>query len=150
MSSLEKLTMLKTKAVISVVDDDESVCKSLQRLLRSMGFKVKTYSSALAFLHQGPLHEPGCVIVDVRMPEIDGLDLQKRLSDSCISLPVVFMTAYEDPGVRSKAMQAGALAFLQKPFSDQSLMDALCLALEQSRQIAGDREESMDSRQERR
>ena len=126
--------MFKTDAVISVVDDDESVRKSLQRLLRSMGFKVRTYPSALDFLHQGPLYDHGCVIVDVRMPEIDGLDLQKRLAGAGVSLPVIFMTAYEDPGVRAQAMQAGALAFLQKPFSDPSLMDAICCALERSQQ----------------
>jgi FixJ family two-component response regulator len=138
MSSQEKLTLLKTNAVISVVDDDESVRNSLKRLLRSMGFEVKTFPSAREFLHQGPLHDHGCVIADVRMPEMNGLDLQERLSDSGVSLPVIFITAYEDPGIRTRAMQAGALAFLQKPFSDPSLMDAICLALERSHQQISD------------
>ena len=134
MSSQEAFSQLKTNAVISVVDDDVSVRNSLRRLLRSMGFEVRTFPSAPEFLYQGPLHEHGCVIVDVRMPEMNGLDLQKRLSDSGVSLPVIFITAFEDPGIRAQAMQAGALAFLQKPFSDPSLMDALCLALERSNQ----------------
>lgn len=136
MSLQEQLTLHKTNAVISVVDDDVSVRNSLKRLLRSMGFEVKTFSSALEFLHQGPLHDGGCVIVDVRMPEMNGLDLQQRLSDAGVSLPIIFITAYEDPGVRAQAMQAGALAFLQKPFSDAKLMDFICLALESRRQIS--------------
>ena len=126
--------MLKKDALISVVDDDESVRKSLQRLLRSMGFAVRTFPSARDFLHEGPLHDHGCVIMDVRMPEMNGLDLQKRLSESGGSLPVIFITAYEDPGVRAQAMQAGAVAFLQKPFSDPFLTDAIMLALERSNQ----------------
>jgi two-component system response regulator FixJ len=134
MSSQEQLAMLKKDAVISVVDDDESVRKSLHRLLKSMGFNVRTYPSALDFLDRGALHDRGCVSVDVRMPEIDGLELQKRLSESGVSLPVIFMTAYEDHGVRAQAMQAGALAFLQKPFSDPALMGAICCALERSEQ----------------
>ncbi len=126
--------MLKKDALISVVDDDESVRKSMQRLLKSMGFAVRTFPSGREFLHQGPLHDHGCAIVDVRMPEMNGLDLQKRLSDSGVSLPVIFITAYEDPGVRAQAMQAGAVAFLQKPFSDPFLTDAIMLALERSNQ----------------
>ncbi len=138
MSPQEKLVFLKTNAVISVVDDDDSVRNSLKRLLRSMELEVITFPSALEFLDQGPLHHYGCVIVDVRMPEMNGLDLQKRLSNAGVKLPVIFVTAYEDPGVRAQAMQAGALAFLQKPFSDPSLMDAICLALEHShQQISG-------------
>ena len=141
MSSEGQLAMLKTNAVISVVDDDESVRNSLQRLLRSMGFEVRTFPSAMEFLRQGPLHDHGCVIADVRMPEMNGLDLQKRLLDSGVALPIIFITAYEDPGVRVQAMQAGALAFLQKPFSDPSLRDAICLALERSSKgIAGSEE----------
>jgi len=134
MYSPEQLATLKMNAIISVVDDDESVRNSLKRLLRSTGFEVMTFPSARDFLHQGPLHQHGCVIVDVRMPEMDGLDLQKHLSDSGITLPVVFMTAYEDPGVRAQAMQGGALGFLRKPFSDTALMDAICCALECSEQ----------------
>ena len=141
MSSEGQLAMLKTNAVISIVDDDESVRNSLQRLLRSMGFEVKTFPSAIEFLHQGSLNKYGCVIADVRMPEMNGLDLQRRLLDSGVSLPIIFITAYEDPGVRVQAMQAGALAFLQKPFSDPSLTDAIRLALERSsKQTAGSEE----------
>ena len=129
--------MFKNDAVISVVDDDESVRKSLQRLLRSMGYAVRTYPCALDFLHQGALHDHGCVIMDVRMPEMNGLDLQKRLSDCGVSLPVIFITAYEDPGVRAQAMQAGAVAFLQKPFSDGLLIDSIKSAFNYNSQQTG-------------
>ena len=142
MSLRENLAALKAHATISVVDDDESVRNSLKRLLRSMEFEVRTFPSALEFLHHGSLHDHGCVIVDVRMPEMNGLDLQKRLSDSGVSLPVIFITAYEDPGARAQAMQAGALAFLQKPFSDPLLIDAIGLALERSnQQISNNRQQ---------
>lgn len=121
-------------SVISVVDDDASVRNSLKRLLISMGFEVRTFASALEFLQEGPLYDHGCVIVDVRMPGMSGLDLQRRLIDWRIFLPVIFITAYEDSGMRVQAMQAGALAFLQKPLSDQLLVDAIGLALERGRQ----------------
>ena len=130
MTPEEKLQLLKLNAVISVVDDDESVRKSLQRLLRSMGFQVETFSSAIDFLNRGQLQAFGCAIVDVRMPVMNGLALQKTLGASGISLPVVFITAHEDPGVKTQALEGGAFAFLQKPFSDPSLIEAISSALE--------------------
>ena len=133
-SPVENLALFKTDAVISVVDDDESVRSSLQRLLRSMDFTVKAFSSAREFLDQGPLDHYGCAIVDIRMPEMDGFGLQKQLLESGVKLPVIFITAYEDPGVRARAIQAGAMAFLQKPFNDPDLMEAIRLALKRSRQ----------------
>jgi len=120
--------------VISVVDDDTSVRSSLRRLLKAMGFEVRTFASAVEYLQQGPIHDHGCVIVDVRMPGMNGIDLQKKLQETRISPPIIFMTAYEDPGVREQAMQAGAVAFLQKPLVDSSLTDSIALALERSRQ----------------
>jgi len=124
--------MVATNAIISVVDDDESVRNSMRRLLRSMGFEVRIFPSAQEFLSQGPLHDHGCAIVDVRMPEMSGLELQERLMESGIPLPIIFITAHEDTVVRKQAMRAGALAFLQKPFSDPCLLDAINLALERS------------------
>jgi len=95
-----------------------------------MGFKVRAFASGAEFLQHGPLHEFGCAIVDIRMPDMNGLDLQKKLSDSGITLPIIFITAYEDPGARIQAMQAGAVALLRKPFSDPLLMASITLALE--------------------
>lgn len=117
------------EVVISVVEDDESVRSSLRRLLRSMGFQVMTFPSALEFLRLGPLQDRGCAIVDVRMPEMDGLDLQKRLLQADVGLPIIFITAYEDNGVCARAMRNGAVAFLQKPFDEASLGDAISTAL---------------------
>jgi FixJ family two-component response regulator len=94
-----------------------------------MGFEVKTFPSAVDFLNQTSADGNGCLIVDVRMPGMSGLDLQQRLCDSGVELPVIFITAYEDAGVREQAIRCGALAFLQKPFSDQSLLDAIHAAL---------------------
>jgi FixJ family two-component response regulator len=99
-----------------------------------MDFTVKTFSSAREFLDQGPLNHYGCAIVDIRMPEMDGFGLQKQLSEFGIKLPVIFITAYEDPGVRARAIQAGAMAFLQKPFNDPDLIEAIHSALKCSRQ----------------
>jgi FixJ family two-component response regulator len=134
MCAEEQYTVLKTDPIISVVDDDVSVRNSMKRLLRSMEFEVRTFASALEFLQEGPLYHHGCVIVDVRMPGMSGLDFQKMLLECGISLPVIFITAYEDPATRTQAMQAGALAFLQKPLSDRLLADAIGLALERSSQ----------------
>lgn len=138
MPSGDQITTFKKNAVIYVVDDDASFLSSLKRLLKSMEFEARTFISAWEFLRHGPLHDHGCVILDVRMPEMNGLDLQKRLSDSGVLLPVIFMTAYEDPGVHGRAMQAGALAFLRKPFDERTLLDGLYSALERShRQRSG-------------
>ncbi len=130
----ENTDIRKLNAVVSVVDDDESVRKSLKRLLASMGFQVETFPSAINFLNEGKLQAFGCVIVDVRMPEMNGLDLQKQLNASGIRLPVVFITAHEDLAIKMQALEAGAYAFLQKPFSAPSLIDAINLALESSNQ----------------
>ena len=126
--SEENADIRKLNAVISVVDDDESVRRSLQRLIRAIGFQVETFPSAIDFLNEGKLQAFGCVIADVRMPVMSGLDLQKQLNASGIRLPILFMTAHEDPDVEMQALKEGAYAFLQKPFSAPSLIDAINLA----------------------
>jgi FixJ family two-component response regulator len=131
--------MSKPNAVISIVDDDESVRNSLKRLMKSMGFEAESYPSAQEFLQRGPLHSYGCAIVDVRMPGMNGPDLQKVLSDSGILLPVIFITAYDDPHARVQAMNAGAVAFFQKPLNDLSLKDAIDTALKRSGRQTSDR-----------
>ncbi len=136
MTLQERLNTLKPNAIVSVVDDDASVRRSLGRLLKSMGFEVQTYSSAMEFLQNGPLHAYGCAVIDVRMPGMSGLDLQKQLLADGIGLPVVIISALEDNGIQSQALETGALAFLQKPFSDPSLLEALCLALEHCKRSA--------------
>ena len=111
--------------VVFVIDDDESICRSLRRLLQSAGFHVRTFISGNDFLNQVCQNMSGCIILDVRMPEIGGLELQKRLNDSGCKMPIVFMSAHQDAGTRGKALNAGAIAFLQKPFEDQLLIETI-------------------------
>lgn len=122
--------MIKTNLTIFVIDDDESVCRALRDLLESAGFKVETFGSAKDFLDSGCSASRGVSILDVRMPEVSGIDLQKQLAASGSKLPVIFITAHEDALAEKAALEAGAVAFLQKPFDDQSLFDAIDIAIE--------------------
>lgn len=117
------------KPVVFVIDDDESVCRSLRRLMKSVGLNVRTFTSAKDFLNQGCQNVPGCLVLDVRMPGMSGLELQKRLVDSGSKMPVIFMSAHEDTSAREQGLRAGAIAFLQKPFEDQVLVEKVNSAL---------------------
>jgi len=110
---------------IFVVDDDGSVRTALSRLLKACGFEVKTFGSAEAFLDSGFVGHAGVLILDVRMGGMSGLELQQRLSEMGSDMPIIFMTAHDDIQARTKAMEAGAVAFLQKPFEEQHLLDAI-------------------------
>lgn len=125
---------METSATVHVVDDDAAVRDSLRVLLETSGFMVQTHASAAALLAAAP--EPGgCVLSDVRMPEIDGLELQRRLRASGVSLPVILMTGHGDIPIAVRAMKAGAVDFLEKPFDEEQLLDAVRRALEQSRRL---------------
>lgn len=117
---------------IFVVDDDESVRKALKRLIKSAGFRVETFALAREFLHYAHRESPGVLVLDVRMPGMSGLELQKQLVASGSKTPIIFITAHEDIQAHTLAMEAGAVAFLQKPFDDQKLFDAIYLALDQN------------------
>jgi len=119
---------------IHVVDDDPAVRDSLRVLLESFGFAVSTHESAQAFL-AGAHAAGGCVLTDVRMPEIDGLELQRRLQARRARMPVVVMTGQGDIAIAVRAMREGAIDFLEKPFDDDSLVDAVTRALEQSERL---------------
>ena len=110
---------------IYVVDDDESARTGLGRLLRSVGFRVTTFVSAQEFLDHGQVENGALLVLDVRMPGISGLELQKRLSARGSRLPIIFLTAFEDPQVRSEALKAGSIAFLQKPVEEETLLEAI-------------------------
>jgi FixJ family two-component response regulator len=110
---------------IYVVDDDESARMGLDRLLRSAGFQVKIFASAQEFLDHGPVENRGLIILDVRMPAINGLELQRRLAARGSKLPIIFITGFEDPLARSEALKSGAIAFLQKPVDEQILLGAI-------------------------
>ena len=121
--------MAKNGITIGVVDDDPSVCKALSRLIRSSGFKVKTYGSAQEFLDDGHTEGVDLLVIDVRMPGMNGLDLQRHLAASGHTIPIVFITAYEDGMAKTKAMAVGAVAFFQKPFDEKDLLGAIYKAL---------------------
>lgn len=110
---------------IYVVDDDESARRGLGRLLRSAGFKVETFASAQEFLDQDQVGPVALLLLDVRMPGISGLELQKRLTARDSKLPIIFLTAFEDPQARSEALKSGAIAFLQKPVDETTLLEAI-------------------------
>ena len=120
--------------IVFVVDDDDAVRDSLRDLLDSVGLKVATYASALAFLTAHKATQRGCLVLDIRMPGMSGLELQERLNRSGSTLPIVFITGHGDVPMAVEAMKRGAVDFIQKPFRDQELLDRINLALEQNRQ----------------
>lgn len=114
---------------VFIVDDDESVRRALKRLIKVAGYKAKTFGLARQFMDSGHYQSTGVLVLDVRMPEMGGLELQKYLIDSGSVMPIIFITAHEDIHARHKALDAGAIDFLQKPFEDQALLDAVHRAL---------------------
>lgn len=115
--------------LITVVDDDKSVRNSLKTLLRSAGYRVATFESAELFLESGTAAETGCLILDVRMPGMGGLELQVRLQDSNTQVPTIFITAHDEGQLRRQVMQAGALEMLHKPFPPKVLLSTVEAAL---------------------
>jgi FixJ family two-component response regulator len=119
-------------SLVSVVDDDESVRESLPDLLRACGFASKAFSSAEEFLGSDVVDQTRCLILDIAMPGMTGLDLQRELTLRRQEIPIVFITAYGDETVRSRALEAGAVEVLFKPFSEMALLDAIDAALRRS------------------
>ena len=132
--------MKDAKPVVFIVDDDPSVSKSLERLLQSVGLAAKSFNSAAQFLQSGHGQETGCLVLDVRMPEISGLELQEKLAKAGILLPVVFISGHGTVQMSVRAMKAGAMDFLLKPFDEQDLLDAVYRAIERCRQERSQRE----------
>ena len=118
-----------TGNLISIVDDDESVRRATTLLIESFGFRAAAFESAETFLRSGHLHDTSCLIVDVQMPGMNGLQLQSHLAAAGCGIPIIFITAYESKDSRQRAMQAGAAAFLGKPFSDEQLLQIIRSAL---------------------
>ena len=116
---------MKIKPKIYIVDDDESVRRALNRLMKSTGYDAETFDSAQLFLDSVPMDTRGILILDIRMPDIDGFELQKRLSALHSKLQIIFITAHAQAGDRERAMEAGAKGFLQKPFGDKSMLDLI-------------------------
>ena len=124
---------LTSDSIVFVVDDDVSVRKSLANLIRSASLQVETFASAQAFLASAPTELPSCLVLDVRMPRINGLELQKKLAEIKVDIPIIFITAHGDVATSVKAMKAGAIEFLTKPFRDKDLLDAIHHAIERDR-----------------
>jgi FixJ family two-component response regulator len=115
--------------VISIIDDDESVRVATQSLLRSLGFTACTFASAADFLQSPRMNDTSCVIADVQMPGMSGVELQSLLIAQGRRTPMIFITAFHEESVRARAMKAGAIGFLNKPFSGQTLIECLEMAL---------------------
>jgi len=114
---------------ISIVDDDESVREAIESLMKSVGYIAKVFPSAGDFLSSGHLDDTGCLILDVQMPGMSGLELQDRLVASKSQVPIIFISAHCDADARARALKAGAVGFLQKPFSEDALLNAIKLSL---------------------
>ncbi len=119
--------------IVFVVDDDPSVRSSLKFLLSTVGLHVETFESSDAFLHKKPSDAPGCLVLDVRLPGLSGLDFQRELTARNARIPIIFLTGHGDIPMSVRAMKAGAIEFLTKPFRDQDLLDAVRVALERDR-----------------
>ncbi len=114
---------------IAIVDDDESVRDALTSLLHSVGWQAKAFASAEAFLQSGHVHTTACLLLDVRLPGLSGLELQRQLRASQARLSLIFLTAHGTEAMRAQTLQAGAVAFFTKPFSDTALLEAIHTAL---------------------
>jgi FixJ family two-component response regulator len=126
--------------IVFVVDDDISVREALEALIRSEGWQAETFASAQAFLARPRAFVPSCLVLDVSLPDLNGLDLQKRLADRN-DMPIIFITGYGDVPMTVQAMKAGAAEFLTKPFGDEALLSAIRQAIERSRGALGQEEE---------
>jgi FixJ family two-component response regulator len=127
--------------IVYVVDDDASVRRGVSRLLRSVGLPVETFSTAQAFLDAPISDQPACLVLDVRLPGLGGLDLQSALREAGRTLPIVFITGHGNVSTSVQAMKGGAVDFLQKPFNDQDLLDCIQRALARSRRQRADQAE---------
>ncbi len=121
---------MSPEATVFVIDDDPAVRESLQWLIESVGLKVETYSNAQEFLDAFDRDRPGCLVLDVRMPGISGLDLQDQLASQQVRIPVIIITGHADVPMAVRAMKAGVVDFIEKPFSDELLLDRIRAALE--------------------
>ena len=132
---------VKSKPLVLVVDDDEPVREALSSLIRSVGLTVKTFSSASDFLRHKVQDTPSCLVLDVRLPGLSGMDLQRQLAAANRPMPIIFITGHGDIPMSVRAMKAGAVEFLTKPFRDQELLDAIQEALKRDRETMETREE---------
>jgi FixJ family two-component response regulator len=139
-----KESMPESKAIVFVVDDDVSMREALESLIRSAGFRVETFASAQDFLARRRADGPACLVLDVRLPGLSGLDLQKRIVEANREIPIVFITGHGDVPTSVRAMKAGAVEFLIKPFSDRDLLDAIQQAIKRDQSARQQHTEMQD------
>ena len=125
--------MSEPAPIVFVVDDEPSVRRAIKRLIESEGLQVELFGSAQEFLQRRRPDAPSCLVLDIKLPEISGLDFQRQLADCGIRIPIIFITGHGDIPMTVRAMKAGAVEFLTKPFRDQNLLDAIQVALERDR-----------------
>jgi len=118
--------------LISIVDDDDSLRNSLDNLIRSVGFRAQGFPSAEAFLSSNQVHDTACLILDVRLPGMNGLELQRKIVAENWRLPIIFITSHADGDARARALEAGAVDYLYKPFREEELLNAIDAALNHS------------------
>src|SRR6202142_3924461 len=119
--------------IVFVIDDDESIREALKSLLRSVGLRVELFGAASEFLKSKLPDAPSCLVLDVRLPGVSGLDFQTELAKANVHIPIIFITGHGDIPMTVRAMKAGAVEFLTKPFRDQDLLDSVQIALERDR-----------------
>jgi FixJ family two-component response regulator len=137
----------EVEPIVFIVDDDLSVRRSTERLVRSAGFNVQSFASAGEFLKNPRPEGPACLVLDVRMPGLSGMDLQHELNQAGICIPIIFITGHGDIPMSVRAMKAGAVEFLTKPFRSRSLLDAIRAATERDRSAHKERSETGELRQ---
>jgi FixJ family two-component response regulator len=133
-------------SAVFIVDDDESIRASIEGLLKSVGLRSESFSSAQEFLARGAAASPGCLVLDVRLPGLNGLDFQRKLAEAGVEIPIIFITGHGDIPMSVRAMKSGAIEFLTKPFRDQDLLDAIHQALERDRVMRHQQREMADLR----
>ena len=121
--------MTHDPSIVMIVDDDDSIRRAVRRLMKSFGFAVETFASAEEFLDSDRLEKTSCLILDIHMPGMDGLELQERLVASKYAIPIIFITAFTDDRARVQALKAGAVGYLAKPFADEELLNCIHAAL---------------------
>jgi FixJ family two-component response regulator len=123
------MSPVKERRLVAIVDDEKAVCRAIRRLVTSAGFESEIFSSAEEFLRSCRERTPDCLILDLRLPGMSGLELQQQLATDHCRIPIVFVSAHDDPASRRKALQSGAFAFLGKPFNDEALLEAIDSAM---------------------
>lgn len=137
-------TMSDTRPTVAIVDDDVSIREALEPLLELSGWRVRSFECATAFLDWVAPEGPGCLLLDVSLPDLNGLDLQARIADERPEMPIIFLTGYGDVPMTVRAMKAGAVEFLTKPFDDEFLLAAIERAIERSRVLVAERKDRKD------